>query len=141
MQVKKMHISVITPSFNAAPYIEQAINSVLHQRYENFEHIIVDGGSIDGTVEILKRYPHLKWISEVDKGQSDAMNKGYKLSSGDVIVYLNADDYFEEGAFEAVTEAFNRGAKFVIGNVRVLNADGSSYINDPKVTLGEMLRW
>lgn len=136
-----LKISVITPSFNAASFIEQAINSVLQQRYENFEHIIVDGGSTDGTVEILKRYPHLVWVSEPDDGQSDAMNKGFKLSSGEVIVYLNADDFFEEGAFTAVAEAFNRGAKFVVGKVRVLNADGSSYVNDPKLTLGEMLRW
>lgn len=134
-------ISIITPSFNAAPYIEQSINSVLQQHYENFEHVIVDGGSTDGTVEILKRYPHLVWVSEPDDGQSDAMNKGLKLSSGDVIVYLNADDFFEEGAFAAVAEAFRKRAKFVVGKVRVLNADGSSYVNDPKSSLGEMLRW
>lgn len=136
-----LRISVITPTFNAASYIEQAINSVLQQRYENFEHIIVDGGSTDGTVEILKRYPHLIWVSELDDSQSDAMNKGFKLSSGVVIVYLNADDFFEEGAFATVAKAFNGGAKFVVGNVRVLSADGSSYVNDPKLTLGEMLRW
>jgi glycosyltransferase involved in cell wall biosynthesis len=134
-------ISVITPAYNAAPYIEHAIKSVLLQGYGNFEHIVVDGGSTDGTVEILKRYPHLVWVSEPDDGQSDAMNKGFKLSSGEVIVYLNADDFFEEDAFTAVAEAFNGGAKFVVGKVRVLNADGSTYINDPKATLGEMLRW
>jgi glycosyltransferase involved in cell wall biosynthesis len=134
-------ISVITPSFNAAPYIGQAIDSVLRQGYENFEHVIVDGGSTDGTVEILKRHPHLVCVSEPDRGQSDAMNKGFGMSSGEIIVYLNADDFFEEGAFAAVAQAFATGAKLVVGKVRVLNADGSSYVNDPKVTLGEMLRW
>lgn len=134
-------ISVITPSFNAAPYIEQAIDSVQQQGYANFEHVIVDGGSTDGTVEVLKRHPHLVWVSEPDGGQSDAMNKGFGMSSGEIIVYLNADDFFEEGAFAAVAQAFAESAKFVVGKVRVLNADGSSYVNDPKVTLGEMLRW
>lgn len=134
-------ISVITPSFNKAPYIGQAINSVLLQGYENFEHVIVDGGSTDGTVEILKRYPHLVWISEQDDGQSDAMNKGFMLSSGEIIVYLNADDFFEKNAFATVGDALEEGAQFIVGNVRVLNANGSSYVNDPKTTLEEMLRW
>ena len=137
----KLKISVITPSFNAAPYIKQAINSVLLHEYKNFEHIIVDGGSTDGKVDILKRYPHLIWVSEPDNGQSDAMNKGFKLSAGDVIVFLNADDFFEVGTFTAVSEAFTSGVQFVVGLVLVLNADGASYVNDPKVTLGEMLRW
>ncbi len=85
-------ISIVTPSFNSAQFIRDAIESVLKQNYPNFEHIIIDGGSTDGTIEILKKYPHLKWISEPDKGQSDALNKGFKLSSGDWILWLNSDD-------------------------------------------------
>jgi glycosyltransferase involved in cell wall biosynthesis len=87
-------ISVITPVLDGERFIEDAIRSVLRQEYKRFEHVVVDGGSTDGTVEILKRYPHLRWVSEPDRGQSDAMNKGFDLSSGEVVVYLNADDYF-----------------------------------------------
>jgi len=136
-----LRISVITPSYNSGNYIECAIKSVLEQNYQNFEHIIVDGGSSDGTLEVLKKYPHLKWVSGSDQGQSDAMNKGFILSSGEIIVYLNADDYFEEGAFHAVLPYFLKGAQFVVGQVRVIRDDGSSWINDPKVEFLEMLKW
>jgi glycosyltransferase involved in cell wall biosynthesis len=79
---------------------------VLKQNYPNFEHIIIDGGSTDGTVEILKQYPHLKWISEPDEGQSDALNKGFKMAEGDIIGWLNADDYYTENVFFKVAEVF-----------------------------------
>ncbi len=143
MKLMKVYpkISVITPSYNSEKYIECAIKSVLLQNYPNFEHIIVDGNSSDGTVEILKNYPHLKWLSEVDQGQSDAMNKGFKLSSGEIIVYLNADDYFEQGAFDAILPYFLEGADFVMGKVKVLRVNGSSWINDPKADFREMLKW
>ena len=134
-------ISVITPSLNSSKYLEEAIQSVLVQKYPNFEHIIVDGGSTDRTLEILRKYPHLSWISEPDKGQADAMNKGFKISTGEVIVYLNADDYFEPGAFFSVIPFFEKGAKFVVGKIGVLKIDGRNFINDGKVTFNEMLRW
>ena len=134
-------ISVITPVLDGERFIEDAIESVLVQQYPRFEHVVVDGGSSDGTVEILKRYPHLRWISEPDRGQSDAMNKGFDLSTGNVAVYLNADDYFEPNAFRAVVPHFRRGARFVVGRVRVVRDDGPTFIDDPGVELGEMLRW
>ena len=87
MSTTNLKISVITPSLNSGAYIEEAIQSVLAQQYPNFEHIIVDGGSADETLEILRRYQHLKWISEPDRGQSHAMNKGFRMSSGDIIGY------------------------------------------------------
>ncbi|MDZ7776445.1 MAG: glycosyltransferase [Bacteroidales bacterium] len=99
-------ISIITPCLNAANHIENAIESVLSQDYDNYEHIIVDGGSTDETLNILMKYEHLYWVSEPDKGQSDAMNKGFSLSKGDIIVYLNADDSFSEGVFSEVVECF-----------------------------------
>lgn len=134
-------ISVITPSLNSGAYLEHAIRSVREQRYPNFEHIVVDGGSEDRTVDVLKRYPHLKWVSEADKGQSDAMNKGFELSSGEIIVYLNADDYFKPGAFEAVASEMSDASKFVVGQVEVLKPGGQGFLNDPKVELAQMLRW
>jgi Glycosyltransferases involved in cell wall biogenesis len=134
-------VSVITPSFNSAQYIERAIQSVSEQDYPHWEHIIMDGGSTDGTVEILKKYPHLNWISALDQGQADAMNKGFARAKGDIIVYLNADDYFFPGAFSAIMPAFAAGASFVVGNVLVksprLNAE---FLNTPRITFEGMLR-
>lgn len=133
-------ISVITPSLNSARYIEYAIKSVLEQDYSNFEHIVVDGLSTDATLEILKKYSHLRWISEADRGQSDAMNKGFQMSTGDIVVYLNVDDYFLPGAFHTVAPFFDEGAKFVVGKVKVILEDGTSWINDPRTTHRDILR-
>lgn len=91
--------SIVTPSFNSVKYIEDCIQSVLKQNYPDFEHIIIDGGSNDGTIEILKKYPHLIWISEPDEGQSDALNKGFKIARGEIIGWLNADDKYLDGTF------------------------------------------
>jgi glycosyltransferase involved in cell wall biosynthesis len=135
-----LKISIITPSFNCVAHIEHAILNVLSQGYEPFEHIVVDGGSTDGTCEVLSRYPHLKWISEPDRGQTHAMNKGLKMATGDVIVFLNGDDYFLPDAFNAVIPCFEQGAKVVVGKIRVEKEIGASFINDPKTTLHEMLR-
>ncbi len=98
-------ISVVTVSFNQAEFIRDTIESVLAQDYENFEHIIVDGGSTDGTLEILKSYPHLKWTSEPDEGQSDALNKGFSRAEGDIIVWLNSDDWLAPGCFTNIAPA------------------------------------
>ena len=97
-----MKISIVTPSFNQGPFIGDAIKSVLNQHFDDFEHIIIDGGSTDGTVEVLKSYPHLKWVSEPDEGQSDALNKGFLRATGDVIGWLNADDTYRPGTFREV---------------------------------------
>jgi glycosyltransferase involved in cell wall biosynthesis len=101
-----MKISVLTICYNAEAYIERAIQSVMQQRHTDWEHIIVDGGSTDGTVDVLKKYNHLKWISEPDQGQSDAMNKAFTLSGGAIIGYLNADDYYLEDVFSEVAQLF-----------------------------------
>jgi len=146
IQVKQYpKISVITPSFNSVKYIEEAINSVLKQDYPNVEHIIMDGGSTDGTLEILKRYPHLRWLSKSDNGQSDAMNKGFLISTGDIIVYLNADDFFEKGAFFDAVENLKpeKGIKIVAGMCNVVKPDGSIYVPAfvPKVDFFHMMWW
>jgi len=79
---------------------------VLNQNYPKFEHIVIDGGSTDGTIEILKKNPHLKWISEPDEGQSDALNKGFKMANGDIIGWLNSDDVYLPSTFEKVVNIF-----------------------------------
>jgi glycosyltransferase involved in cell wall biosynthesis len=119
-------ISVITPVCNGARYFDDAIQSVLAQNYPNFEHIVVDGSSTDGTIEILRKYPHLKWISEPDRGQSDAMNKGFAMSFGDIIVYLCADDYFEPGAFFTAVKHLDRskGICYIVGECNVVDEKG-----------------
>ena len=136
-------ISVITPSFNSGDTLERAILSVRAQaaQYANYEHWVIDGGSTDGTLDILRKYPEVKWVSEPDKGQSDAMNKGFGKATGDVVVYLNADDELAPGAFAAVIPAFNAGAKVVMGKVRVLQENNhTDWINDPATDHEAMLR-
>lgn len=124
-------ISIITPSYNAAKYIEEAILSVLDQSYGNFEHIIMDGGSTDGTVDIIKKYDHLIWVSEPDEGQSHAMNKGFERSTGDIIGYLNADDFYNAGCFEQIIPFFEDGAAFLTGKVVMKEGDNTYWINNP----------
>lgn len=100
-------ISIVTPSYNQGRFIEDAIKSVLEQGYPNFEHIIIDGRSTDETLEVLKKYPHLIWVSEPDEGQSDAVNKGLKLAKGEIIGWLNSDDYYLPGTFLKVADKLN----------------------------------
>jgi cellulose synthase/poly-beta-1,6-N-acetylglucosamine synthase-like glycosyltransferase len=106
--LKDLKISIIIPSFNQGQFIEATIVSVLGQSYKNFEIIIIDGGSADNTVEIIKKYEsHIRyWISEKDKGQSDAINKGLKISSGHIVTWLNSDDYYESNALEIIANIF-----------------------------------
>src|SRR5450759_1873704 len=101
-------ISVITPSFNQGRYIAETIESVLQQGYPNVEHIIIDGGSRDGTMQVVERYrSKLAYVlSEADHGQSDALNKGFRLATGDILCWLNSDDQFAPGALAAVAMAF-----------------------------------
>ena len=134
-----MKFSIITPCLNAKDHIEVAIKSVLGQSYPYFEHIIADGGSTDGTIDILKRYPHLTWVSEPDSGQSNAMNKGFQMATGDIIAYLNADDYFLPDAFSSVLDLFKSGAEFVVGDVLV-KMDEGYFVNSPRLRFQEMIR-
>jgi glycosyltransferase involved in cell wall biosynthesis len=108
---KQPKISIITPSFNQGRFIADAIESVANQDYQNKEHIIIDAQSTDETLDVLKsysHYKHLKWISEPDKGQSDALNKGFKLANGDIIGWLNADDFYHKKCFTSVVDFFNK---------------------------------
>jgi glycosyltransferase involved in cell wall biosynthesis len=100
-------ISVITACYNAERYIERAILSVLNQNYANFEYIIIDGGSSDRTAEIIKKYAErIKWVSEPDRGQTNALNKGFALASGDVFGWLNADEEYLPDTLAKIGQAF-----------------------------------
>jgi glycosyltransferase involved in cell wall biosynthesis len=142
-------ISVLTPAFRCGKYLEQNLQSVQDQFYPSIEHIVVDGGSTDGTVEILKKYPSVKWVSEPDKGEADALNKAVAMSRGEYLMWLNADDYFwTEEAVEASMEAVGRlsGEKFPIthGNLVLIDDQdrpaGLRVANGP-VHLPLLYRW
>lgn len=120
-------ISIVTPSFNQGQYLEETIRSVLSQGYPNLEYIIIDGGSTDGSVEIIKRYEHLLtyWVSEPDRGQSHAINKGFAHSTGEIMAWINSDDYYEKGAFQVVANAFlTNSTGWVAGKCYLLEEGG-----------------
>ena len=100
--------SIVTPSFNQGQYIRETIESVLNQNYPSIEHIVMDGGSTDETVEILKSYSHLNWVSEKDGGQSDALNKGFAKITGDYVGWVNSDDWFAPNIFGEIAEALEK---------------------------------
>jgi len=106
-------ISIITPSFNQDKFIESTIQSVLNQNYPNIEYIIIDGGSSDNTINILKKYNNQLhyWVSEPDNGQSHAINKGFAIASGEIIAWINSDDIYFPGTFKKVNEIFNNTPK------------------------------
>jgi hypothetical protein len=100
-------VCIVTPSLNQAEFIEETIRSVLTQDYPNIAYMVVDGGSRDGTLDILRRHEgELRWTSGEDDGQSDAINRGFAAGSGEIIAWLNADDRYTPGAFRAAVEAF-----------------------------------
>lgn len=119
-------ISIVTACLNDGHYLEDAVLSVLRQNYENFEHIVVDGGSRDGTLALLRRYPHLRWISEPDQGQSDALNKGFRMARGDLVGWLNADEYYMPGALDSIarTAAEFPAADFYYGDCLFVDPEG-----------------
>ncbi|MGD1045871.1 MAG: glycosyltransferase family 2 protein [Bacteroidota bacterium] len=122
-----MKISVVTPSYNQSNFIEETILSVMNQNYPHYEHIIIDGGSTDNTVSILKKYPHLKWVSEKDSGQSNAINKGFAMSSGDIISWINSDDYYEKNVFGFIIEYFikNPDCMILYGDMTFVDINGN----------------
>lgn len=117
-------LSIVTPSFNQGSFIEATIRSVLEQGYPDLEYLVIDGGSTDNTLEILRRYEdRLQWISEPDRGQSDAINKGFRRATGEVVAYLNSDDLYEPGALLAVGQFFaeHPEAMWVTGRCRIID--------------------
>jgi glycosyltransferase involved in cell wall biosynthesis len=133
-------VSIVTPSLNQAAYIEEAILSVSEQDYPRIEHIVVDGGSTDGTLEILGRYPHLLWSSEPDEGQADALNKGFASARGTILGWLNADDLYLPGAVSAAVAALREtGSGLVHGGWRQADERGQT-IRDVPARLFDLRR-
>lgn len=140
-------LSIITPVFNGIRFIEFCIANVIEQRCPDLEHLIIDGGSTDGTVEIIKshagRHNHIRWLSEKDEGQSDAMNKGIQMAKGDIVGFLNVDDYYSP---RALLEAVNfmkplPEPSLLVGNCNVWDNNGKLwFISRPaKIGLNNLL--
>lgn len=123
-----MKISIITPSLNQVAYIQATIASVLDQNYPDLEYIVVDGGSTDGTPDVLKKYGRrLRWVSEPDRGQTDAINKGLRMAEGEVLAYLNADDLYLPGTLDRVAGYFKThpDAGWLYGHCRLIDESGN----------------
>jgi glycosyltransferase involved in cell wall biosynthesis len=120
-------ISIVTPSLNQGEFIEQTIRSVLSQEYPNLEYIVMDGGSTDNTLNILRSYAdRVQWVSEKDTGQTNAINKGLQRAGGEIVAYLNADDLLLPGALHKVAQAFMEYPKamWVTGRCRIITESG-----------------
>ncbi|MES2632427.1 MAG: glycosyltransferase family 2 protein [Pseudomonadota bacterium] len=143
-------VSIVTPSFNQGPYIEETIRSVLMQDYPNLEYVIIDGGSTDETVSVIRKYESslTYWVSEPDRGQTHAINKGFEHTTGDILCYLNSDDILLPGALREVVKQFRQqdrptlvccaGQYFGSGVDQVMGArateDGSPRLWSPPLT-------
>lgn len=140
-------LSVITPVYNGERFIEFCIKNVMEQKCNKIEHIIIDGGSTDGTIELIRKYAdtnaHIRWISEKDKGQSDAMNKGILLAKGEILNFLNVDDYFEPNILNDIIEMFGTLPEptLLVGNCNVWDDNGKLwFISKPsKINLTNIL--
>jgi len=120
-------ISIITPSFNQVDFLERTLLSVLEQDYPNIEYIVIDGGSTDGSVDLIKKYERrlAYWVSEKDRGQAHAINKGLERATGDWVAWQNSDDTYYPGAFSqlAAVAQSNGSAQLIIGNMNLIDRD------------------
>ncbi|TVR02186.1 MAG: glycosyltransferase, partial [Desulfovibrionales bacterium] len=119
-------ITVITVVLNGAKHLEETILSVLNQTYDNVEYIIIDGGSTDETLDIIRKYEHAidYWVSEKDEGIYDAMNKGIKCATGEVVGIINADDYYHANSLESISKAFESSEKIIyFGRLLYIDTD------------------
>lgn len=124
-------VSIITPSYNQAAFLEQTMLSVLEQDYPNIEYWVIDGGSTDGSVEIIGKYAHglAGWVSEKDRGQADGVNKGFAKATGEIVGWLNSDDLYYSGAVSDAVEAFRQhsDASFVFSDVESIDELGEGF--------------
>lgn len=141
-------LTVVTPSFNQGPYIEKTLDSVLSQGYPDLEYIVIDGGSTDNSVDIIRKYEkHLTyWVSEKDRGQSHALNKGLSRATGDILTWLNSDDWYLPGALAEMADMLQRNpeAGMVVGAGRNVDVKGrETYFKAPTSTIDveSLYRW
>src|SRR5712692_7643250 len=126
-------ISILTATLNRKDFLPRCIEGVAGQSYPHKEHLVIDGGSTDGTVELIKsyaqKYSHIRWISEKDNGISSALNKGLTMATGDIIGVCGDDDFYEPGAFEMVAAEFdqNPSVGLVSGNCENIRNDGTAW--------------
>lgn len=138
-------VSIITPSFNQARFLEQTMLSVLSQDHPQIEYIVIDGGSTDGSVDIIRKYEGALayWISEKDKGQADAINKGFTRATGEIIAWLNSDDYYLEGAVASAVKVFedNPDVVLIYGNMLAVDEHGRTFnsLNYKQLTLEDLI--
>ena len=138
-------VSIITPSFNQAAYLEQTILSVLGQDYPRIEYIVIDGASTDGSVDVIRKHESklAYWVSEKDRGQADAINKGFARATGDIMDWLNSDDYYLPGAVSAAAKVFeeNPDVAMVYGNMLAVDEHGKIFntLSYRQLTLEDLL--
>jgi len=138
-------VSIITPSFNQAAYLEQTILSVLEQDHSHIEYMVVDGGSTDNSVDIIRKYESKLtwWVSEKDSGQADAISKGFARATGEVIAWLNSDDYYLAGAVSAAVKIFEEYPEVVMlyGDMLAVDEHGKTFnrLNYKQLTLEDLL--
>lgn len=138
-------VSIVTPSFNQSAYLERTICSVLEQDYPRLEYFVIDGASTDGSVDIIRQYADELdwWVSEKDRGQAEAINKGLSRATGEIIAWLNSDDYYLPGAVSAAVKAFqeNPDAVLVYGNMWAVDENGrtTNILKYKQLTLEDLL--
>ncbi len=126
---KILAITIITPSYNHAEFIRQTIDSVLSQNYPKLQYLVIDGGSTDDTVKILKNYgDKIEWVSEKDHGQAEAINKGLLKAKGDIVAWLNSDDFYEPGTLQKVADYFTAHPEidFIYGDMNFVDRNGNN---------------
>ena len=134
-------ISIVTPTYNSAEYLEDCIKSIKAQSYKDYEHIIIDGGSNDGTLDIIKRYEGtypMRWISEKDNGMYDAIAKGFKMAKGDIFCWLNSDDMYMPWTLETVNKIMRKEigdetVQWCVGRDSRFTSDGINYIVSKRI--------